>query len=212
MTIVYQGDFRLHRVPMGPYDNNGYVIADADGHECYLVDAPPEGEKLIAEAHEMIVKGVLITHNHFDHLMSLDQIREATSAPVIVHSADQKAVLPPADLIVEDGALFELGQVTIRAIHTPGHTPGAMCYLVGKHLISGDTLFPGGPGKTASPESFHRVVTSIADKLLVLDDDVWVHPGHGEPTTIGEARRGYQEFVSNIHPKDLCGDVLWSTS
>ena len=84
--------------------------------------------------------------------------------------------------------------------------------MTGKHLFSGDTLFPGGPGKTRSPELLKQVIDSITRKLLVLPDDTAVYPGHGLDTTIGEARRQYQDFASRQHPADLCGDVNWLES
>ena len=212
MTLVYQGAFRLHQVPMGPYDNNGYVIADAQGQECYLVDTPPEPEKLLNEAKGMRVRGILITHNHQDHLMGFHQIRQATEAPVGIHDADKDKLPVSPDFLLTDGMELALAEATIRVLHTPGHTPGSVCLLVGKHLLSGDTLFPGGPGKTGSPANLKQIVESITQKVLPLDDDVTVNPGHGDNTTIGQAREDYQVFASRSHPDDLCGDVLWLTS
>jgi len=97
-------------------------------------------------------------------------------------------------------------------LNTPGHTDGASCFLVGKHLFSGDTLFPGGPGKSRSPEAFTQLLNSITGKLLPLSDDTNVYPGHGDDTTIGEARRRYTDFNSRSHPADLSGDVDWLQS
>jgi glyoxylase-like metal-dependent hydrolase (beta-lactamase superfamily II) len=101
------------------------------------------------------------------------------------------------------------GNRAMQVLDTPGHTEGAACYLIGKHLFSGDTLFPGGPGKTRSPEALHQVIESITAKLLTLPDDTAVYPGHGDDTTIGEARQQYEVFASRAHPDDLCGDVTW---
>ncbi len=90
-----------------------------------------------------------------------------------------------------------------------GHTAGSTSFLIGKHLFSGDTLFPGGPGKSRSPEAFRQEIDSITKKLLVLPDDTAVYPGHGDDTTIGQARQEYQVFAAKQHPADLCGDVTW---
>ncbi|MBI2871790.1 MAG: MBL fold metallo-hydrolase [Chloroflexi bacterium] len=212
MPLEYEGEFRLYRVPMGPYDNNGYIVADGTGLDCYLVDAPAEPEKLLKEAEDLRVKGILITHNHGDHVAGLEVIRRTTRAPVGVHQADADRVPGGADFFLKDGDDLKVGRTSIRVIHTPGHTPGSVCLLVGKHLISGDTLFPGGPGKTRTPEDLRQIVRAITEKLLALDPDVVVYPGHGEGTTVWEAREEYRVFASRPHPPDLCGDVLWLKS
>ena len=97
-------------------------------------------------------------------------------------------------------------------LSTPGHTEGATCFLVGKHLFSGDTLFPGGPGKTRSPEALTQIIDSITSKLLALPDDTAVYPGHGDDTTIGDARRKYEDYASRSRPEGLFGDVEWLKS
>ena len=116
------------------------------------------------------------------------------------------------DLDLTDGKVIKFGNQELEILNTPGHTDGASCFRVGKHLFSGDTLFPGGPGKTRSPEALAQVLNSITSKLLPLPDDTAVYPGHGDDTTIGEARRRYTEFSSKSHPADMFGDVDWLTS
>ncbi|HLB28995.1 MAG TPA: MBL fold metallo-hydrolase, partial [Dehalococcoidia bacterium] len=92
---------------------------------------------------------------------------------------------------------------------TPGHTPGSLCFSYGRHLIAGDTLFPGGPGHSDSPQDLRQEIDSIVSKLYVLPDNTIVCPGHGPNTTIGRSRAEYAVFASRPHPPDLCGDVLW---
>ena len=99
-----------------------------------------------------------------------------------------------------------------ECIVTPGHTDGASCFLVGKHLFSGDTLFPGGPGKTRSPEALSTILENIREKLLTLPDDVLVYPGHGDDTTLAEARRRHAVYASKDHPADQFGDIDWLES
>jgi glyoxylase-like metal-dependent hydrolase (beta-lactamase superfamily II) len=94
-------------------------------------------------------------------------------------------------------------------MHTPGHTPGSLCFRTGRYLISGDTIFPGGPGKTGSPAAFQEILKSITDKILPLDDDTLVYPGHGEKTVLKKEKEEFAIFSSRPHPPNLCGDVLW---
>ena len=212
MPLVYDGPFRLYKVPMGPYDNNTYILADRKTSAAYIVDTPGEPEKLLAESHGLQVQGILVTHNHWDHLVGLPVVQRATGAPVGVHDADRDRLPLPPDFSLKDGDILTLGETKIRVLYTPGHTPGSVCLLVGKRLIAGDTLFPGGPGRTGDPKSFRQILQSITQKLLLLEDDVVVHPGHGSDTTIGQARREYHLFAGREHTPDLCCDVLWLKS
>jgi glyoxylase-like metal-dependent hydrolase (beta-lactamase superfamily II) len=113
---------------------------------------------------------------------------------------------------LSDGAEVRVGRATMRVIHTPGHTPGSLCLLVGGALITGDTLFPGGPGHSGSPEALREEIDSITSKLYTLPDDTMVLPGHGGATTIGASKAEYAQFASRPHPDDLHGDVLWAES
>ena len=101
------------------------------------------------------------------------------------------------------------GTITLKVIHTPGHTPGSVCYVVGKHLFSGDTLFPGGPGRSTSPEALQQTIESITEKLYALPDDTFLLPGHGQDSTLGISKEEYRAFAQRSHPADLSGDVLW---
>ncbi len=118
----------------------------------------------------------------------------------------------PAERIdrpLADGDELSVGEVTGRAIHTPGHTPGSTCFLVGRFLIAGDTLFPGGPGHTNSPQELQQTIQSITQRLYALPDETVILPGHGDDTTIGRSKQEYAAFASRPHPPELCGDVLW---
>jgi len=105
-----------------------------------------------------------------------------------------------------------VGKVKIKVIYTPGHTPGSVCFLIQDHLFAGDTLFPGGPGRTDSPEDFQLILKSINEKLFGLPDETQVYPGHGEFTTIGKEKTEYSVFLSRKHEPGLCGDVSWLKS
>ena len=209
MTLRYSGEVLVHKVPMGDSGNNGYVVVCPQTNESVVIDTPGEPDKLIAAASGTTVKAILITHTHFDHLVGFETIRSELDAPVGVHSTEADALPAAPDFHVVDGDVITAGTVALKVVHTPGHTPGAVCFLTGKHLFSGDTLFPGGPGRTRTPENLAQILGSITTKLLVLPDDTAVYAGHGDDTTIGQAKREHAEFASRPHAPDLCGDVLW---
>ena len=104
------------------------------------------------------------------------------------------------------------GKVKVEVLHTPGHTPGSLCFKIGKYLIAGDTVFPRGPGKTGSPADFRQIVKSITDKIFVLPDDTQIYPGHGDSTTIKNGKSEFAVFSSRRNDPNLCGDVLWLSS
>jgi len=116
------------------------------------------------------------------------------------------------DRWLEDGTDLDLRTRTLRAVHTPGHTRGSLCFLVGKHLLSGDTLFPHGPGRTNSPADLKRIIGSITGRLFVLSDDTKVYPGHGDFTILGKEKEEFAVFSARSHDPGLCGDVLWLSS
>ena len=214
MPLHYEdSEVRLVKVPhMGQLDNNSYILSCQKTGEAVIIDAPAEPEKLLREVGDVKVNAIIITHRHGDHTAGLQEVKDDTGAPVAAHTDDAQALPMPPEIQLNDGDTYQVGNVRLSAMHTPGHTPGALCLLTGKLLFTGDTLFPGGPGRTGSPEAFRQVKDSIALKLLTLPDDTAVYPGHGTDTTIGEARRQIQEFDSRPHPNDLHGDVEWLKS
>lgn len=211
MPLHYEdAEVRINKVlQMGPINNNGYILTCKQTGETVIIDAPAEPEKLLRELGDVKPKAIIITHRHGDHTAGLEQMKESTGAPIAAHPDDAAELPVPAELELRDGDIYQVGKVSLRAMHTPGHTPGALCLLTGNLLFSGDTLFPGGPGYSRSPEAFRQVKDSIVRKLLPLPDDVAVYPGHGDDTTIGQAREDIKVFDSKSHRDDLCGDVEW---
>jgi hydroxyacylglutathione hydrolase len=196
--------------PLGPYDNNAYVIVDAATKRSIVVDAPIGSDATVEAARGTDVQMIIVTHRHRDHWAEIDVLKERLAAPVFCHEGDRA---PYAEKVFEtlgDGAEIPVGDSVVRVIHTPGHTPGSICLLVDGVLISGDTLFPGGPGRSDSPDALRELVGSIASRLLTLPEGTAVYPGHGENTTIEAAKREHAAFASKPHADDLCGDVTWA--
>lgn len=198
--------------PLGPYNNNAYVIIDRATKRSIVVDAPFESEKTVEAAKGTGVLMVAVTHRHGDHWANIDLLKEQLGAPVFCHEGDREPYKAKVFDTLADDAVVPLGESQVRVIYTPGHTPGSICLLVDGVLISGDTLFPGGPGRSDTPEALQQMIGSITTRLLTLPDDTAVYPGHGDNTTIGDAKREYAVFASRQHRADLCGDVTWEGS
>lgn len=198
--------------PLGPFNNNAYLVVDPATKQSIIVDAPPEGEKVLEVAQGTRVSRIVVTHRHGDHWATIDALKSATGAPVYCHGADREPHADKVDGTLADGEQIALGNGRLLVIHTPGHTPGSICLLTGRFLIAGDTLFPGGPGHSDRPQDLQQEIRSIAERLLVLPDETAVYPGHGDDTTIGRCRQEYAAFAAREHPPDLCGDVLWAES
>ncbi len=209
MALHYDGEVRIVKINMGPYNNNGYIVICPETNEGVIIDTPAEPEKLLEAIGDVQIKAILITHGHQDHLLGFDEIARGVGAPVGIGGGDANRLPRSPELDLKDGDIIKFGHRDLRVLSTPGHTEGATCFLVGKQLFSGDTLFPGGPGRSRSPQAFRQELESITRKLLVLPADTAVYPGHGDDTTIGTARQEYQVFASKPHPSDLCGDVTW---
>lgn len=177
---------RVKKFSVGRFDNNVYVIECTGQNEALVVDASAPPERLQPELEGLRVVGIVITHRHGDHTTHLRALREALAVPVYAHPADE---IPGAEPL-EDGAVLTVGEIDVRALHTPGHTPGSICLLARGHLFSGDALFPGGPGNTENdPDRFAAAMRSVDRLFAELDDATHVSPGHGLDTTIGRERR-----------------------
>jgi hydroxyacylglutathione hydrolase len=205
------GDVRILKVgPMGPYDNNAYLVRDLSRGESLLVDMPLEESVLLeALAAEGNVRTIVATHWHPDHWMTYDAVRAATGAPVLVGAREIKIPEERIDGRLADGDTVRVGGATLEVIHTPGHTPGSISLRIGRAVISGDTLFRGGPGKTFARGDLEVLIQSIVDRLHPLPEDTVVLPGHGATTTIGESRRQYAEYTRRPHAPGYFGDVEW---
>ncbi len=177
----------VHRVVVGPMDNNVFVIRCRETGEGVLLDAANEHERLLELCETLDVRTVLETHGHWDHIQAVPAVREAGYKVGV--TAEDAAMLPSYDYLLEDETVVEIGRLRIHTHLTPGHTPGSMSFSVeGTPLLfSGDTLFPGGPGNTAlEGGDFATILRSIEERMFrVFDADTIVLPGHGTDTTIG---------------------------
>lgn len=187
----------VHRTVVGPLDNDVYVVRCKQTGDALLVDAADEHEHLLGLCARLGVRRVVETHGHPDHIQAVPAVRDA-GIEVAVAEQDA-AMLPSYDLLIEDESVVEIGRLRVRAIATPGHTPGSMCFAVEGTplLLSGDTLFPGGPGNTTFPGGdFPTIITSIEQRLFArFDPATLVLPGHGASTTIGAEAPHLAEWV-----------------
>jgi hydroxyacylglutathione hydrolase len=213
MAITVEDNvLRIEKLALGPYDTNAYILVCRKTGDSVLIDAPAEAEVIIEKLRGTNPGRVLLTHGHGDHTGALQEIRSRLGIPLAAHAADAGGLPSPPDLRLRDGDTVPLGNLQLEVMHTPGHTPGSLCFKIGKYLLSGDTLFPGGPGHTGSPADLRQIVESITVKLFTLDDDTQVHPGHGGSTVLKKEKDGFAVFSSRPHSPDLCGDVLWLSS
>jgi glyoxylase-like metal-dependent hydrolase (beta-lactamase superfamily II) len=186
----------IHKVVVGPWENNVFVLRCKETGDAVLLDAANEHERLLELCKALGVRQVLETHGHWDHIQAVPEVRDAGYRVAV--TADDAAMLPSYDDILEDDSVIEVGRLRLRTIATPGHTPGSMCFKLedAPILFSGDTLFPGGAGNTEGDESrFKQIIEQIDRKLFVLPPETIVLPGHGLDTTVGVERPHLDEWV-----------------
>ena len=198
-TIIDYQDtaVEVHRVVVGPVENNVYIVRCRETGDSLLIDAANEHDLLLELCRDLHVGQVVETHGHWDHIQAVEAVRNA-GIDVAVTQADA-AMLPSYDQILEDESTVSVGRLRVATIATPGHTPGSMCFAVeGTPLLfSGDTLFPGGPGNTAPEDAdFGTIITSIEGRLFAaFAPNTLVLPGHGVSTTIGAESPHLDEWV-----------------
>lgn len=187
----------IHRVVVGPVDNNVFVLRCRATGDAILIDAANEHEKLLELCRNLGVTKVIETHGHWDHIGAVTAVRDA-GYEVGVTEADA-SMLPSYDYLLEDSSVISVGRLRLHTIATPGHTPGSMSFRVegSPVLFSGDTLFPGGPGATKFPGGdFPTIIRSLDERLFgPLPADTLVLPGHGNDTTIGDERPHLAEWA-----------------
>ncbi len=199
MTLHWSGTgVEVHKVVVGPVENNVFVIRCTSTGEAVLIDAANEHERLLELCRTLGVRTVLETHGHWDHIQAIPAVRDAGYEVGV--TAEDAAMLPSYDYLLEDDTVVEIGQLRLRTLHTPGHTPGSMSFHVeGTPLLfTGDTLFPGGPGATQyEGGDFETIIRSIEDRIFSrFDGSTIVLPGHGLDTTIGTESPQLDEWIA----------------
>jgi glyoxylase-like metal-dependent hydrolase (beta-lactamase superfamily II) len=214
METVRDGDIEI--VMSGPtdYGNNVFVVIDRSSNEAAFVDAPGDPEVSITAAEAAGVKPskILLTHGHFDHTPAIDTLKAKFNAKLIADGAEPGLKDGQLDEAVSHGDEIKVGNLSFRVLSVPGHTPGSTTFVVGKHAFVGDTLFPGGPGRSKDNAALQQEIASIVRELFALPDDTTIWPGHGAISTIGASKQEYAVFAGKVHAPDLCGDVNWLES
>ncbi|HHL38892.1 MAG TPA: MBL fold metallo-hydrolase [Deltaproteobacteria bacterium] len=194
---------------VGPLEVNCYLLADAATREAFVVDPGGDADLILPriEGLGLDVRYVINTHGHFDHVGANRAVVDATGAGLAIHAEDagllreaacqgrvfgvEAADSPEPDLLLDESTTLRAGSLTLEFLHTPGHTRGSLCLFLRERalLLTGDTLFAGSVGRTDLPGgSYETLMSSIKEKILPLDDDVTVCPGHGPPSTVGRER------------------------
>ncbi len=192
-------DVVVTKVSVGPMDNNAYVLRCRRTGEALLVDAAADPGRVLATVGDAPLRTVVTTHRHADHWQALQAVVDATGAVTLAHPLDAAAIPVPTGRLVDEGDVIAVGDVALRVLHLDGHTPGSIALLYddphgAPHLFTGDSLFPGGPGKT-TPETFGLLMDDLEHKVFArLPDETWVYPGHGDDTTLGRERPHLAEW------------------
>ena len=210
MPVHYQDErLRIHKIVASPYDN--MPTSSSAGPPARASSWTPRARwtKSSQRPRAPTSSPSSSPTSHFDHIEGFEAMRGKLATSYAIHQDDAPRLPSPPDYYLEEGDVVPVGLLSLRVLFTPGHTPGGVCLLIPGHLFSGDTLFPGGPGRTVGPAEFRQVVESITARLLPLPADTAVYPGHGADTTIRAAGEEYAAFAARSHPPDLHGDVTW---
>ena len=179
--------------------NNAYLLRCTATGEALLIDAAAEPEALRALIADADLRTVVTTHGHWDHHRALPDVVEATGAQTVAHAADAADLPVPVQRTVEHGDSVSVGEQTLEVVHLRGHTPGSIA-LVWRgsgddvHVFTGDSLFPGGPGRTTRPWDFRSLMDDLEARIFPMPDETWVYPGHGRDTTLGAERPHLAEW------------------
>jgi len=196
-------ELSIDKLSVGPMDNNAYLLRCTRTGEALLIDAAAEAGRLLEMIGDTPVTLIVTTHRHADHWQALAEVQAATGATVVAHPDDADAIPVTVAERVGHGGTVQAGDAEFAVIHLRGHTPGSIALRYdaagqladGPHLFTGDSLFPGGPGKTTSPADFTSLMNDLEQRVFdQLPDGTWVYPGHGNDTTLGAERPHVPEW------------------
>jgi glyoxylase-like metal-dependent hydrolase (beta-lactamase superfamily II) len=186
---------QIVKISVGPMDNNAYLVHCTESGRGLLIDAADEPQRLISLVQEQgpALDLVVTTHQHADHWQGLAELAHAAAAPTAAHRLDADPLPVAPDLLLADGDTVSVGELRLDVIHLRGHTPGSVALALDDggrtHLFTGDSLFPGGVGRTLTPAAFDSLIDDVEHKLFDrFADDTVVYPGHGDDTTLGRER------------------------
>ncbi len=185
---------RIRKAEVGDFGNNAYVVACRSTNASLIVDAAADAARVLDTATGTEPIAIITTHGHADHVGAAEQVAKQLGIPIRLHHADRQLcpVAPHQDL---SPGVLKIGEATVLLVHTPGHTPGSIGLITDGAVITGDTLFPGGPGATRFPYSdFDQIMGSLEREYFSLPDETIVMPGHGLDTTIGTERPALPEW------------------
>jgi len=211
MNVFENGKIKIKRLTLGSFSTNTYIVTCLKTGEGILIDAPAQAERIEKELNNTNLRYLLLTHNHMDHIGALQGF-QSKNFLLAAHHLDSDGLPYSVDIMLNDGELINFGYICVEVLYTPGHTRGSLCFKIGKNLFAGDTIFEGGPGRTASPEAFCQIINSLKKKIFILPDDTRILPGHGENTFLKKEKEEYRIFASRSHDPHLCGDVIWLRS
>jgi glyoxylase-like metal-dependent hydrolase (beta-lactamase superfamily II) len=190
------------KMEVGDFGNNTYLLRCRRTDHQMLIDAAAEPDRILQLVGDDGLTSVLTTHRHGDHWGALAEVVQATAATTYAGELDAEGIPVPTDVLVRDGDTVEVGECELTAIHLVGHTPGSIALLYDDpagtpHLFTGDCLFPGGPGRTTSPDEFGSLMDGLQAKIFDrLPDETWFYPGHGDDSTLGAERPSIPEWLA----------------
>ena len=187
-------ELRIRKAEVGSFENNTYVVACKQSGAAVIVDAATDADTVIDLADGTAPLAIWTTHGHADHVGAAREVAARLTIPIRLHAADWEICPIEVDEALEPGET-SIGEAAVQLVHTPGHTPGSIVIVTAGAVLTGDTLFPGGPGATRFPYSdFDQIMDSLETKIFPLGDETIVMPGHGLDTTLGAERPALPEW------------------
>jgi hydroxyacylglutathione hydrolase len=202
----------VERLTIGPFGTNCYIVRDPATAETVIIDPAADADLIASKVAPFKPRMILLTHGHIDHVGAVRALKSMLGLRVGLFPLDAGLAQITPDVPLKEGEPVSVGQFRVTVLHTPGHTPGGVTFVVQKDAFVGDLIFPGGPGATRTPVDFDQILRSITAKILPLPPETKLHPGHGEGFTVARAREEVGDFLHRPSRVRLCGEVHWAES